>query len=165
MNLPNRFDVIVIGTGLIESIVSAACSRSGKSVLHLDNNSFYGSVWASFNFDDLNNYLDQIKNTDQSINQIHEKSSDTEPNSLTWKSYYQPIRNIEILSYLIDEADVGEVDKADQPETRLDSSLNVMNESDETKSTNFWWTKQQFAKLKKHFCIDLCPRVFWLQFI
>lgn len=34
--LPNDYDVIIVGTGLSESILSAALSRIGKSVLHID---------------------------------------------------------------------------------------------------------------------------------
>src|SRR4051794_30347793 len=33
-DLPSEFDVIIVGTGLAESIVSAAVARSGHSVLH-----------------------------------------------------------------------------------------------------------------------------------
>jgi RAB protein geranylgeranyltransferase component A len=33
--LPESFDVVVIGTGVTESIVSAAVSRNGHTVLHL----------------------------------------------------------------------------------------------------------------------------------
>lgn len=35
-SLPDTVDVVVLGTGLTESIIAAACSRSGFSVLHLD---------------------------------------------------------------------------------------------------------------------------------
>ncbi|CAF0939252.1 unnamed protein product [Didymodactylos carnosus] len=34
--LPTEYDVIVIGTGMVESILAAAFARCGKSVLHLD---------------------------------------------------------------------------------------------------------------------------------
>ena len=35
-DLPKDYDVIIVGTGLTESIVSAALSRIGKIVLHID---------------------------------------------------------------------------------------------------------------------------------
>lgn len=37
-----HYDVILSGTGLVQSILSAALSKSGKKVLHLDKNDFYG---------------------------------------------------------------------------------------------------------------------------
>uniref|UniRef100_A0A0N5BHT9 Rab proteins geranylgeranyltransferase component A n=1 Tax=Strongyloides papillosus TaxID=174720 RepID=A0A0N5BHT9_STREA len=51
--LPETVDVVVLGTGLPESMLAAACSRSGLTVLTIDRNSFYGSSWASFNFNSL----------------------------------------------------------------------------------------------------------------
>lgn len=47
--LPAEVDVVVLGTGLPEAILAAACSRAGLSVLHLDRNDFYGGLWSSFN--------------------------------------------------------------------------------------------------------------------
>lgn len=52
-DLPDNFDVVVIGTGLGESMVAAALSRLGKSVLHIDRNDYYGSQWATFTFDSI----------------------------------------------------------------------------------------------------------------
>eukprot|EP01100_Stratorugosa_tubuloviscum_P006092 TRINITY_DN2646_c0_g1_i2.p1 TRINITY_DN2646_c0_g1~~TRINITY_DN2646_c0_g1_i2.p1 ORF type:complete len:568 (-),score=243.52 TRINITY_DN2646_c0_g1_i2:76-1779(-) len=38
-----EFDVIVIGTSLVGSLVAGACSRIGKKVLHFDKNNNYGA--------------------------------------------------------------------------------------------------------------------------
>lgn len=35
-DLPKDYDVIIVGTGLTESILAAALSRIGKIVLHID---------------------------------------------------------------------------------------------------------------------------------
>ncbi|KAK4760813.1 hypothetical protein SAY87_005706 [Trapa incisa] len=54
---PTNFDLIVLGTGLPESLIAAAASSAGKSVLHLDPNPFYGSHFASLSPDDLSAFL------------------------------------------------------------------------------------------------------------
>uniref|UniRef100_A0A158R5F6 Rab proteins geranylgeranyltransferase component A n=1 Tax=Syphacia muris TaxID=451379 RepID=A0A158R5F6_9BILA len=59
--LPDRFDVIVLGTGLPESIIASACARSGLSVLHLDRNDYYGGKYASFNFHGLNKWATNLQ--------------------------------------------------------------------------------------------------------
>ncbi|XP_068963840.1 rab proteins geranylgeranyltransferase component A 1 isoform X2 [Petaurus breviceps papuanus] len=59
--LPSEFDVVVIGTGLPESIVAAACSRSGQSVLHVDSRSYYGGNWASFSFSGLLSWIKEYQ--------------------------------------------------------------------------------------------------------
>ena len=48
-----HYDLIVDGTGLVESIVACAAYRSGKSVLHLDSNDYYGCNSASFPLQDF----------------------------------------------------------------------------------------------------------------
>ncbi|XP_004690834.1 PREDICTED: rab proteins geranylgeranyltransferase component A 2 [Condylura cristata] len=59
--LPTEFDVVVIGTGLPESILAAACSRNGQRVLHIDSKSYYGGNWASFSFSGLLSWLDDYQ--------------------------------------------------------------------------------------------------------
>ncbi|XP_022740696.1 rab escort protein 1 [Durio zibethinus] len=54
---PTTFDLIVIGTGLPESIIAAATSTASKSVLHLDPNPFYGSHFSSLPLADLQAFL------------------------------------------------------------------------------------------------------------
>ncbi|KAJ0987142.1 hypothetical protein J5N97_005498 [Dioscorea zingiberensis] len=44
---PTAFDLVVYGTGLPESLLAAAAAVSGKTVLHLDSNPFYGSHFSS----------------------------------------------------------------------------------------------------------------------
>eukprot|EP00516_Mucochytrium_quahogii_P004595 CAMPEP_0203762076 /NCGR_PEP_ID=MMETSP0098-20131031/15033_1 /ASSEMBLY_ACC=CAM_ASM_000208 /TAXON_ID=96639 /ORGANISM=" , Strain NY0313808BC1" /LENGTH=640 /DNA_ID=CAMNT_0050656337 /DNA_START=1057 /DNA_END=2979 /DNA_ORIENTATION=- len=44
-----HFDAVIVGTGLTESILSAAMALSGKKVLHLDHNDFYGGNQATVN--------------------------------------------------------------------------------------------------------------------
>ncbi|XP_058834911.1 rab proteins geranylgeranyltransferase component A [Topomyia yanbarensis] len=61
-DLPTEYDLIVIGTGLSESIVAAAASRIGKTVLHLDCNEYYGGFWSSFNFESLRKYAEDCTN-------------------------------------------------------------------------------------------------------
>ncbi|XP_030352991.1 rab proteins geranylgeranyltransferase component A 1-like [Strigops habroptila] len=56
-NLPSEFDVVVIGTGLPESIIAAACARSGQRVLHVDARNYYGGNWASFSFSGLLSWI------------------------------------------------------------------------------------------------------------
>ncbi|KAK2092874.1 hypothetical protein P7K49_029403 [Saguinus oedipus] len=70
-NLPAEFDVIVIGTGLPESILAAACSRSGQTVLHVDSRRYCGGNWASFSFSGLLSWLKEY----QQNNDIGEEST------------------------------------------------------------------------------------------
>ena len=56
--LPGHFDVVVVGTGLTESLVAAAAARAGKTVLHLDANPFYGARNATLSLDALSKWLD-----------------------------------------------------------------------------------------------------------
>ncbi|XP_059163146.1 rab proteins geranylgeranyltransferase component A 1-like [Physella acuta] len=52
-DLPDEFDVVVLGTGLTETIVAAACSRLGLKILHLDRNDFYGNTFGNFSLQGL----------------------------------------------------------------------------------------------------------------
>ena len=71
-DLPTDFEVIVIGTGLEESIVAAALARNGHNVLHIDTNGFYGDNWASFTFNGLQDWI--------SSNSTNEKLSSDKKN-------------------------------------------------------------------------------------
>ncbi|XP_052075829.1 rab proteins geranylgeranyltransferase component A-like [Mytilus californianus] len=61
---PTEFDVIVIGTGLSESILAAAFSRIGQKVLHIDRNGYYSGRWCSFNLQAVGSWINQTKGED-----------------------------------------------------------------------------------------------------
>lgn len=49
----NKYDVIVCGTGLTECILSGLLSVSGKKVLHVDRNDYYGAESTSMHLEQL----------------------------------------------------------------------------------------------------------------
>eukprot|EP00824_Muranothrix_gubernata_P004249 TRINITY_DN15422_c0_g1_i1.p1 TRINITY_DN15422_c0_g1~~TRINITY_DN15422_c0_g1_i1.p1 ORF type:complete len:444 (-),score=95.95 TRINITY_DN15422_c0_g1_i1:37-1368(-) len=51
--MDEEYDVIVLGTGLKECILSGLLSVAGKKVLHMDRNSYYGGESASLQLDQL----------------------------------------------------------------------------------------------------------------
>lgn len=53
---PSNFDVIVLGTGLPESILAASIASCGKTVLHLDAYDSYLSPWASLSFSQISSF-------------------------------------------------------------------------------------------------------------
>ncbi|OJA18371.1 hypothetical protein AZE42_00727 [Rhizopogon vesiculosus] len=67
--MDNHFDVIVLGTGLTESITAAALSKAGFKVAHIDPNPYYGADEASLSLDELAQWVDQYKDdkTNQTV--------------------------------------------------------------------------------------------------
>ncbi len=51
--MDQEYDVIVLGTGLKECILSGVMSTAGKKVLHIDRNPYYGGESASLNLEQL----------------------------------------------------------------------------------------------------------------
>lgn len=72
-SIPTNVDCVILGTGLINSIVAAACSRIGKSVLHVDENSYYGDEWASFTFQQLIDWIKIKYPSDSSLKSLPEE--------------------------------------------------------------------------------------------
>lgn len=183
MDLEPQFDVVIIGTGLAESILSAACSRIGKTVLHLDNNSFYGESWASFSFEQLVEWLrfgrvsdalyfhsaeQQAEGADAAAPNVAEPNA-PEPNaaeqpqatgsgqtSVAWSDFYKTISNIEIISYLISEQ---EQPSREQPAGQPGEQSGEQAGEQSSEQSAKWWTTEEFKKLSRKFNIDLCPKV------
>jgi len=51
--MDEEYDVIVLGTGLKECVLSGLMAVQGKRVLHLDRNEYYGGDTASLNLTNL----------------------------------------------------------------------------------------------------------------
>lgn len=86
--LPTEFDVIIVGTGLPESILAAACSRSGQRVLHVDSRSYYGGNWASFSFSGLLAWLKECQ----------ENSDSEEDQPAAWQDSIHETEEVVLLS-------------------------------------------------------------------
>ncbi|KAJ5249218.1 hypothetical protein N7468_000669 [Penicillium chermesinum] len=71
------WDVIIAGTDLAQSLLALALSRSGKKILHLDQNQYYGGSEAAFSLDEAQEWMN-------SVNQRRGRS---------------PFEDVEILSY------------------------------------------------------------------
>eukprot|EP01083_Nonionella_stella_P121739 365886_1 len=81
------YDVILLGTGLVQSIVASACARAGKTVLHIDRNEFYGGRNATFNLGEFQKWL-------QSENDVEGSTHDpehAESNLAAWKEIAEDI--------------------------------------------------------------------------
>ncbi|KAH6915268.1 rab escort protein [Coprinopsis sp. MPI-PUGE-AT-0042] len=59
-DLEGSFDVVILGTGLTESIIAAALSKAGYKVAHLDTNSYYGGNEATLSQDELVSWGDAV---------------------------------------------------------------------------------------------------------
>lgn len=57
------FDAILLGTGFTQTIVAAALARAGKTVLHLDENDYYGGASGAFGVRDLLKWATRIAST------------------------------------------------------------------------------------------------------
>ncbi|KAF8837103.1 FAD/NAD(P)-binding domain-containing protein [Paxillus ammoniavirescens] len=60
----NEFDVIVLGTGLSESIAAAALAKAGLKVAHIDPNAYYGADEATLTLDELVQWADAHTTSD-----------------------------------------------------------------------------------------------------
>lgn len=59
---PEKVDVLIIGTGMVESVLAAALSWQGSSVLHIDKNDYYGDTSATLTVDQIKKWVKNINN-------------------------------------------------------------------------------------------------------
>ncbi|XP_058053023.1 rab proteins geranylgeranyltransferase component A 1 isoform X3 [Ahaetulla prasina] len=159
-HLPSEFDVVVIGTGLPESIIAAACARSGQRVLHVDSRNYYGGNWTSFSFSGL---LSWIKENQEPADPCEESTAWQElilenEEALPLNKEDQTIQNVEYFCYVSQDSaeDVEEAGALSRPSASATSAFN--KDSEETSASvteveNGCLSSDGGAKSK-----ELCPQ-------
>ncbi|XP_056253408.1 rab proteins geranylgeranyltransferase component A 1 [Seriola aureovittata] len=118
-DLPSEFDVVILGTGLAESVVAAACSRVGQRVLHLDRKSYYAANWASFTFNGLLTWIQQHHEESQPEEVQDWSSLLREGEELIYLSTSDSasISNLQVFCYKSEEDEEEEAQSPDPPNT------------------------------------------------
>jgi len=80
--MDEEYDVIILGTGLKECILSGVLSVEGKKVLHMDRNSYYGGESASLNLNQLFEKFKQGKTPNSSLGASRDYNVDLIPKFL-----------------------------------------------------------------------------------
>uniref|UniRef100_A0A671LB31 Rab proteins geranylgeranyltransferase component A n=1 Tax=Sinocyclocheilus anshuiensis TaxID=1608454 RepID=A0A671LB31_9TELE len=114
--LPSQFDVVILGTGLTESVIAAACSRVGQNVLHLDRRNYYAGNWASFTFNALLSWIEEYKNQQEvqitESEQVWRSLIDEGEDVVPLSSVDSSISNLEVFCYASEEEEKEEETKA-----------------------------------------------------
>ncbi|XP_075939442.1 rab proteins geranylgeranyltransferase component A 1 isoform X2 [Anarhichas minor] len=122
--LPSEFDVVILGTGLAESVVAAAFSRVGQRVLHLDRRSYYAANWASFTFNSLLTWIQQHHEEPQP-EELHDWSSLLEEGEeliYLSDSDSASVRNLQVFCFTSEEDEEEEAQSPDAPNTTEEES-------------------------------------------
>ncbi|XP_017757912.1 PREDICTED: rab proteins geranylgeranyltransferase component A 1 [Eufriesea mexicana] len=162
--LPNEYDVVVVGTGMTESIVAAAASRIGKKVLHLDSDEYYGGLWATFNFDGLQKWIEDLKISKNNIKHLSELNLEPEEKFLKTSNEYSTVENIEETWYISNDADLPVVSSKDtQTDSTGDGNCSGDEKADdgkvEKKENVKQWSIDRIRKEYRKFNIDLAPKL------
>ncbi|KAM6969976.1 rab proteins geranylgeranyltransferase component A 1 [Aplochiton taeniatus] len=117
-NLPSEFDVVILGTGLTESVIAAACSRVGQKVLHVDRRNYYAGNWASFTFNGLLSWI-QEHTAGQPEDPLPDRSSQLEEGEelLSLSSLDSSITNLQVFCYASEEEEEEEAESPASPTT------------------------------------------------
>ncbi|XP_011501244.1 PREDICTED: rab proteins geranylgeranyltransferase component A 1 isoform X1 [Ceratosolen solmsi marchali] len=163
-DLPTEYDVIVVGTGMTESIVAAAASRIGKRVLHLDSNEYYGGLWATFNFDGFQKWMEDLKISKHDSKDFKPDLENGET-FLKASNQYSTVENIAEEWFISHEADLPLVlTKDTQTDGSNDTSSLTTEKTDEDKNDKKetkHWSVDRIKKEYRRFNIDLAPKLLY----
>lgn len=80
--MDESYDVIILGTGITECILSGLLSVNGKKVLHLDRNDYYGGDCASLPLDQAWKYFGEAGPVPAALGKAREYNIDLVPKFL-----------------------------------------------------------------------------------
>ncbi|EFQ98342.1 hypothetical protein MGYG_01375 [Nannizzia gypsea CBS 118893] len=63
----STWDVVISGTGLPQALLALALSRSGKKILHIDKNDYYGGSEAAFSLQEAEEWVKKINEVPKSM--------------------------------------------------------------------------------------------------
>lgn len=132
--------------GLTESIFAAAASRSGKNVLHIDSNSFYGGSWASYNLETIQ----QLSSANERAHRIQNVSADNGKLILDGA-----------INCIIENAESSWhiPSNALELENKTDDEKMHEQEAGQSSEPANVWTKDKVMENARRYNIDLAPKV------
>ncbi|XP_010776850.1 rab proteins geranylgeranyltransferase component A 1-like, partial [Notothenia coriiceps] len=130
--LPSEFDVVILGTGLAESVAAAAFSRVGQKVLHLDRRSYYAANWASFTFNALLTWIQQQQEEPQPQEVQDWSSLLEEGEELIYLSQSDSasIRNVQVFCFTSEEDEEEAPDTTEEKDS-ADPQVETEEEAEE----------------------------------
>lgn len=172
-DLPDDFELIVVGTGMIESIVAAAASRIGKKVLHIDSNDFYGGQWASFNLEGIEKYvINPQVSSNSTIENISQYLKEGEEFQTIGNNLFG-ICNVSHAWHIpkeqVKESKQNNDSKTDRENEKNDKSKENAKEKEQNEEIvatkdllpkdDEEWTQAKFLKNSRKFNLDLAPKL------
>nr|XP_018904406.1 PREDICTED: rab proteins geranylgeranyltransferase component A 1 [Bemisia tabaci] len=177
-DIPSSYDVIVVGTGMTESIIAAAASRVGQRVLHLDSNSYYGDLWATFNFKGIEEWISSQSPKVSEENLIGSSGFSVPENCscLQIKNVGSLVSNIEERFFIEDKEEetpeptiAGSSANKDLEQVPDDNASGPTEEPQEIKPTpsepvepekqEVSWSQKTFLENSRKYNLDLAPKL------
>jgi len=160
--MEQEYDVIVLGTGLKECILSGLMSTAKKKVLHMDRNSYYGGESASLNLEQLYQRFKGEEKPSKDLGRTRDYCVDLCPKYLmacgslvkvllhTKVTKYLEFKSIKG-SYVFSKAQDNKVHKVpSSPREALDSSLMGLRQKNSYKNFLQWVYTYDAADAKTH---------------
>ncbi|XP_063729657.1 rab proteins geranylgeranyltransferase component A 1-like [Symsagittifera roscoffensis] len=166
-DFPSNCEVLILGTGLVESIVGAACSRIGKSVVVLDRNNFYGGDWATFSVRNLIEWLGKRSASEYQM-ETNSQPVSLQKDEIAFEIPQIVSPNITDISYWSFSKENRKDIQSDDNQENIDQDLepNATSSDSVTNSEVFSLTREQkeellddLDKYGNRFNISLCSKI------
>jgi len=166
-SLPEKFDLVVVGTGLVESMVAAAAARLGHTVLHLDTASYYGGQWASFTWDGLQAWIKEQKGEEcgesgqEETKWGGEAEEEKEKLLLSEGEKLVALNGKGLVQNLVETWHENRTDEhnEEKPVRSSDCEGETVDHEALAPVSGPEWSKEEIEKQSRRFNIDLVPRL------